>query len=234
MSDRTTPFRRVRAPMALLCLAATLAGCGTQPGRHLTYATWQQSEPLPRLRVESVPISHEVAFAPRSTQLGEVEREALLRFLRQTRVRAGDTVVLTAAPPEPGRPDRSAARFDALRVELARLGVSTRTMLGAVPGVSSDEVLITAQTLAVVPPDCPGYNAPIALDSEQKPILDIGCANAANLGLMVANPADLVRGRALRPADGEAAALSIQRYRAGQVWPLGESQDSVPFRMGTD
>jgi pilus assembly protein CpaD len=47
-----------------------------------------------------------------------------------------------------------------------------------------------------------------------------GCATTNNLGVMVANPADLERGRPLDPADAEAASLSIQRYRVGEIIPL--------------
>jgi type IV pilus biogenesis protein CpaD/CtpE len=50
-----------------------------------------------------------------------------------------------------------------------------------------------------------------------------GCANRANLAAMVADPADLDRGRALAPAQGDAAIAAVQRYRKGQVTPLPAS-----------
>ena len=49
---------------------------------------------------------------------------------------------------------------------------------------------------------------------------NFGCANERNLGLMVANPADLLRGREPGPADGDFAAFGIQRYRADKTEPL--------------
>ena len=49
-----------------------------------------------------------------------------------------------------------------------------------------------------------------------------GCVNETILGQMVANPADLRRGRTLGPADGEAAARAIERYRRGETTPLHE------------
>jgi type IV pilus biogenesis protein CpaD/CtpE len=39
---------------------------------------------------------------------------------------------------------------------------------------------------------------------------------------MVADPADLERGRQLDPADAERASLSILRYRVGEEEPLVE------------
>jgi len=41
-----------------------------------------------------------------------------------------------------------------------------------------------------------------------------------NLGLMVAEPRDLERGRALAPADGVHAAEAVARYRTGKVYEL--------------
>jgi pilus assembly protein CpaD len=43
----------------------------------------------------------------------------------------------------------------------------------------------------------------------------MGCSNEINLGLMVADPNDLVRGRPLAPADAERSALAVQKYRTG-------------------
>ena len=48
-------------------------------------------------------------------------------------------------------------------------------------------------------------------------------ANEANLRAMIANPADLSRGRAGADADGEVAAEAVARYRAGKVRKLPDS-----------
>ncbi len=50
--------------------------------------------------------------------------------------------------------------------------------------------------------------------------VQMGCANAANLAAMVADPADLVTPHAAAPAQGPAALLPIERYRAGKLLPL--------------
>jgi pilus assembly protein CpaD len=220
MSEHAVFLRRTRRLAGLLCLAYLVAGCTATEERQVTYATWRQANPLPQSQVQPVPVSHTVTFAPLSQRLTDIEREALLRFLVQSKVQAGDTVMLTVVPPKPGQPDQTAARVTVLRSVLARLGVSAGAEFASIPGVSANEILVTAQILTVMAPDCPGYNTPIALDFEQRPFLNLGCANATNLGLMVADPADLEKGRPLPPADGEAAALSIQRYRAGKITPI--------------
>jgi pilus assembly protein CpaD len=66
----------------------------------------------------------------------------------------------------------------------------------------------------------------------------MGCSNEINLGLMVADPNDLARGRPLAPADAERAALSVQKYRTGTE---GESEGNaststlsiVPLAVGS-
>jgi pilus biogenesis lipoprotein CpaD len=56
----------------------------------------------------------------------------------------------------------------------------------------------------------------------QQLLPDLGCATAANLVAMVADPADLAEGRPLGPADGVREAEAIVRYRTDKVRPLAE------------
>ncbi len=51
----------------------------------------------------------------------------------------------------------------------------------------------------------------------QQLLPDLGCATAANLVAMVADPADLAEGRPLGPADGVHAAEAVVRYRTDKV-----------------
>ena len=64
-------------------------------------------------------------------------------------------------------------------------------------------------------------------------LISPGCSNAANLSLMLANPADLQNGQPLAPADGEATTPAIQRYRADKVWPDNPPPSQVPFSTET-
>jgi type IV pilus biogenesis protein CpaD/CtpE len=43
---------------------------------------------------------------------------------------------------------------------------------------------------------------------------EVGCANAANLTAMVADPADLTRGRALTPGSAARAAKAVETYES--------------------
>jgi type IV pilus biogenesis protein CpaD/CtpE len=66
-------------------------------------------------------------------------------------------------------------------------------------------------------PDCPNWSQYPASDFTNAKSSNFGCATASNLGLMVANPADLVAGRELAHADGTPAVSAVTRYLTDKV-----------------
>lgn len=84
-----------------------------------------------------------------------------------------------------------------------------------------------AQRLTALPPDCSAASLPPPSDrvgAWHDADLNIGCATAHNLGVMVADPRDLVVGRDPGPADGQRGAAAMERYRKGQDKPLMREQ----------
>jgi pilus assembly protein CpaD len=223
-----------------LCLAP-LAMTACTDHRLVTQATWKQQEAPAQPRVQRVDVQHVIPFAPKDLEITDVEREALAMFVQQNNLQPGTHVAVAAPTKTAAQAARSRNRLASVRNELQRLGVSSSVVqAGATNNRNTgDEVVVFAQTVAVLPPDCPGYNAPITLDYEWRPSTRLGCANAVNLGLMVANPADLAQGRPIAPADGEQAVLGIQRYQGKQVpgqvypWITGQHPSTVPFRITT-
>lgn len=229
-----------RLRLALLGAAIVplfLAGCADpdQP-RWNTYATWKQAEPVPKPQLAQVPIHHSVAFGSAGIELSDTEREALSLFLQRNAIAPGARVTLSSALPSNGDAATLGARLNAVRGALAQLGYSAATLPPGSSAGSSlppDSIVVTGRVLAVLPPDCPGYNQPLQFDLEHRPILSPGCANAVNLGLMVADPTDLQGTTPLAPADGAATVPSIQRYRQGEVYPSSQPSSSVPYRNTT-
>lgn len=221
---------------AVLVLPAMLVGCAeNDEPRRITFATWKQADPIPQPEAGQAPVHHTVAFGA-GGQLSDTEREALAIFLRRNDLVAGGRVTLSAAVPVDGNAELLGQRLSAVRAALAGFGLSAATLppgTGVGLELSPDAVMVTGYVMAVVQPTCPGYNTPIRLDLEHRPVITPGCSNAVNLGLMIANPADLQGGQALAPADGMAMAPAIQRYRAGETWPSSEGSNSVPFREST-
>jgi pilus assembly protein CpaD len=225
---------RQTASVLALCLAP-LAMTACTDHRLVTEATWKQQEPVAQPRVQRVDAQHVIPFASKDLEMSDVEREALAMFVRQSNLQPGSHVSVAAPAKTAAQAARSRNRLASVRNELQRMGVSS-SVVQAEPTTNQstgDEVVVFAQTVAVLPPDCPGYNQPITLDYEWRPTTRLGCANAVNLGLMVANPSDLAQGRPVSAADGEAMALGVQRYRTDTTYPSGDSPATVPFRVTT-
>jgi pilus assembly protein CpaD len=239
MNSKSHTLRHTCSVLALCLAPALLAGCSDDSRldrRLITHATWKQQDPVPQPQVRRIDVQHVVAFSPKALEMSDVEREALAMFLRQNNLQPGTHVSVAAPTKTDTQAARSRNRLGSVRNELQRFGVSSSVVSAQATNNQStgDEVVVFAQSVAVLPPDCPGYNTPIALDEEWRPIGSLGCSQAVNLGLMVANPSDLAQGRPIGPSDGEAQSLQIQRYRTGQVLPQGASQLDVPFRVNTD
>ncbi len=233
----TTTHRTLRQACSVLALClAPLALSACTEHRLVTHATWKQQEAFARPEVRRVDVQYVVPFAPKASEMTDVEREALGMFVRQNNLQPGTHLSVAAPTKNATQAARSRNRLASVRNELQRLGVSSSVVQAQPTNNQStgDEVVVFAQTVAVLPPDCPGYNSPIVLDFEWRPNTRLGCANAVNLGLMVANPSDLAQGRPVSAADGEAMALGIQRYRTANTFPTGQSQSNVPFRVDTN
>src|SRR5690606_35712342 len=92
-------------------------------------------------------------------------------------------------------------RLESVRAALANRGYESAladTAVARVAALGEHEIGLTVtQTMAILP-DC---NQPQPLEPDP-PVFErgFGCSNAYNLGLMVADPADLERGRSLDPA----------------------------------
>ena len=176
----------------------------------LNTARWKQNVPPPKVTAETIVVKHRVAFADGSSALSQAERNKLANFVRQ--VQQGDTDrVELLTPGEAKDGSLAAARVRALSTEMARYGFPpTVTNRGQGNG---DSVTVAVTQVVVIVPDCTPPTPPRG----ERPDMSMGCANAANLAHMIANPRDLDRGRDVGPADGEALALGNERYRTGKI-----------------
>ncbi len=79
--------------------------------------------------------------------------------------------------------------------------------------------------LVAVPKPCPNWKKGLmdGLDNQFKP--QFGCADMYNLGKMISNPADLLRGEQLGEADAASGVLGIERYRQDKKKELINPKD---------
>lgn len=213
-------------PIRTIALGALLAlGLGACAPETSVYTPVQSPK---ENKVTFIRLGHEVKFAASDTRLAPAEAERLAAFLRRSAVGYGDRVALIL--PDRGNARVHDARRQAVALALADHGILT-SPIGPIEGVAAapDSVLITVGRYVVTPPACPDWSKTPGYDVANRAASNFGCANAVNLGLMVADPGDLVAGRVPGPGDGDQNTLAIQRYREdktkellpGNVWRGG-------------
>jgi pilus assembly protein CpaD len=212
-------------PLVGLALLAGLAAC-TSP-----VDDWQPLEAPKTNTVALSRLTHTVQFAPGATRISAAERHRLAGFIADADLMAGEHVYL-----ETPRGDAvSRAREDDIRRILARRGI----LVGSIPASMTapdsqialgDTVTIQLERYVVTPPDCPNWSKPTGGDPTNSVASNFGCATATNLGLMVANPRDLIAGRTPGPVDAEPTLIAVQNYRAGKPIALPDdlSGNSAP------
>jgi pilus assembly protein CpaD len=207
----------------ILCLAlacGALQACDS-PGE------WSPAEAPKQLRVDFQRLTHTAGFAPSSTQLAPSEQQSLNTFLQTAQVTTDDPVYLEAVAG-----DRlGASRIGALARDLTRKGYSVASLPAAADAVPPNTLLVVVERYVVTPPDCPNWTKSQSGDHDNATSSNFGCSSITNLGLMVADPRDLVIARQLGPASAAQAGLAIQRYRAGQTSPLPTDSTSSTYNV---
>lgn len=191
-----------------ILLALALAAC--VPGA----AEYTKTEAPAELQV----FGHErvltIAFAPGSARLSASQAGQLAQFVRNGEIRPADRVDIAAAGGNP----LAQGRVAVIAHEFLRYGIvaTSRPLVG----VPANSALILIDHYAVMLPPCPNWSKSAATDFTNETSSNFGCANAINLGTMVANPADLAGGRMLGAASGKTAVSAVDRYLSDQVTPL--------------
>jgi pilus assembly protein CpaD len=193
---------KIRLYPIAVALLLGLAACVTE---------YSKSEAPAALQVDGAQSRVEIAFAGGSDRLSPGEARRLDGLVLAGNIRPADRVAIAAAGP-PGLAERRAA---AISSELLRYGIvaSTQT-LDTVP---ANRAIVAVGRFTVTLPACPNWSESLAVEFTNARSSYYGCANATNLGLMVASPADLVSGRTLAPADGQPAVAAVERYMNDRV-----------------
>jgi len=155
--------------------------------------------------------AHPVYFNNGSALLSPAEVDSMRGFLGDGRISKVDSITVFA-----GETSLAAARAAHVSDALSSLGfVHVLAPSGHGPG--DDTVVVVAKRVAALPPACPDWNLVGTYDFHNLPMKNLGCANATNLYLMVADPRDLVSGRTMGPGDGDEAVRSVETYRSGKL-----------------
>lgn len=193
--------------------AGVLSACMPQQSQ------WAGNETAMRNTVELVRVPHEVRFRDGSEALGDDEAARLDAFLARLDAARGDRIFIDLPEDEDGLvseadQNRAAAVVTAL-TDHGHDVYAAPLPFGAVPEVGTVRVVV--ERYVVTPPTCPDWRQPSWPNYENAPSSNMGCANVSALGLMVANPRDLIEGRELGVQDAGVAAAAIRRYRTDKV-----------------
>jgi pilus assembly protein CpaD len=165
-----------------------------------------------QLKVDYVRLTHPAVFGPNAVKLSSEESQKLSAFLDNAQVSADDHVYVE----QPATGDRlSAQRISQIAHQLAARGIGVRT-LPAKGDIPADQLTVLVERYVVTPPNCPDWTKDPVADHDNEVYGNFGCANVTNLGLMVADPRDLVIGRQMGPEVGNPALAGIARYRDGK------------------
>ncbi|HTI87638.1 MAG TPA: CpaD family pilus assembly lipoprotein [Alphaproteobacteria bacterium] len=198
-----------------IIVAAALAGCTPQA------SLWSEADARKEITVHKVEVVHNVAFAPSSSEISAPEFRRLDEFLSRQHIGYGDTVEIHTPGADARLDSRRAA---AVSSYLLRAGVAADRGSN---GPASD-VRITVSRSVAVPPACGDWRKPSNDgDPGNTPSSNFGCANMRNLGMMVADPSELVAGHPAGPGQGESLAAGVKRFRAGEIKPLTPFTESA-------
>jgi pilus biogenesis lipoprotein CpaD len=80
-----------------------------------------------------------------------------------------------------------------------------------------DRVVVVRSAYRIAERGCPNYTPASFANPNEAAMPGFGCADAYNMGQMLARPRDAAVARPMGPADGTVNAAAIQRYREGRV-----------------
>ncbi len=203
---------------------------------------WLEASSPKRLEVDRADYRHAIYFDTDRAEVSGGEQDRLLTFLASVEPGGRDTIRIEGHADERASDlynlDLGGRRAQAVAAVLRRQGFENVTVttsaygeaLPAVPGTGptvwqrNRRVEVVIERYVVTLPPCPDWSRQSGTDFDNLPHSNFGCATESNLGLMVAEPRDLVRGRTLGPADGVHQAEGIVRYRTGKVVQLKEEK----------
>jgi pilus assembly protein CpaD len=206
---------RTRLHLIAVPLMLALAACATD---------YTKSEAPNNLRVDGAETRVDLSFVPGSARLARAD--AIQQLVSTGRIRPADRVTIAAS----GSPSLAEQRVTAISRELLAYGIVADT--SPLETAPANHAIVGIGRYAVTLPPCPNWSQSLSADFTNAFTSNYGCANATNLGLMVASPADLVSGRTLAPPDGQPAVMAVQRYLNDKVKPP-PTPTASPFAAST-
>lgn len=207
MADLCSGWLRLGALGALLALAT----CRLEP---------EQADYTQRFPIEAKPET--VTWSPNAAANSGAALDTLVADYLD---RGHGRLTIAAAGPQ----------LQAMRARLIAAGVPASAIQPA-SAYRPGTVALSYVRYSVAAPNCgTDWSAPMNFNPSNADVPTFGCAQQHNLGLMLADPADIARMRAAEPSDAQNTGRVIGAYRAGNVTSAkqGGIQDSADQNVAT-
>jgi len=178
-------------------------------------SNYVDSDSHKRNEVEMVKIPFTVTFEAASPNLSGGMIEELDIFMMKSNVSYGDELSMDFPLQRDGTlSEQNKDRLTSLSALFKKRGLRLSadvTPYGLSPRENQARLLISRYV--VTPPRCGDWSQPSNKNYGNSSLVNLGCANQANLGLMVANPRDLIIGASNGSPDAEKSAKAVNTYR---------------------
>lgn len=216
-------LRKISLRCVLAILAtATLSACQGDQAE----LDWTPPRVAAEPDVQLTEFRHEVTFAPGSSTIANATAASLSRFVVDLGVAPEDHVVVVGAQPRVGEAPEMAQLVQRRQGVVARIladrGVPSRLAQAPATGADAGQqaVVVVVRRTVVALPACPDWTGEPGANTDNRQLRNWSCSTAVNLGMMIADPSDLLLGRNPGYADGELMARSIELYRKGKTRDL--------------
>lgn len=198
----------MRSIVFAILAAGALAACGGDP-------VAEQARAALRYEPERADTMLAVAFQPGTGRLdGGQLNELRAMVMAGRRAQRDEFVVVTDGSGGALQEMRAQQIRNTLAIAGARwVGTSVEPAMAMGP----DQVVVVRSEYRIGQRNCPNPNPASIGNPNESAMGGFGCADAYNMGQMLARPRDAAIGRNPGPADGTVAASAIQRYHEGRV-----------------
>jgi len=202
-----TPMKKIITSISvLICL--TLAGCSGA-------ANFTDGDAQNRNIVEMIRLAYDVTFEANTSSLSTGEIQQLDTFMMNSNVSYGDELSMDFPLERDGSlSPQNQNRMVFLTELLKQRGLHLSPMVtpyGMSP--AKDQARFLISRYVVTPPQCGDWSQPSTDNYGNTNMPNFGCTSQARLGLMVANPRDLITGVTSAGPDTGQATQAIRTYR---------------------
>lgn len=203
----------MRSVIFVLFAASGLAACANPVAQQATVDTVHDA-----VRADTMAA---INFAPGASQLDAAQVNGLKAMVAAGR-RAQRDEFAVVSDGSGGLVQRTRAQRVAQSLSDAGAHWVTTAVEPAM-AMGPNSVVVVRSEYLIASNRCPNYLPAAMWNPNEAAMPGFGCADAYNMGQMLARPRDAAVGRSPGPADGTVNAEAVARYREGRVRPLGSA-----------